>query len=65
MAMKKVVALMAIMAIFSTTVLAAPLSAAGSSDSLSAKTSLSSQTGETDAGLPSEEAQAVECRGKP
>ncbi|MDR2446580.1 MAG: hypothetical protein LBD58_04735 [Treponema sp.] len=70
--MKKVIALMVIMAIFSTTAFAAPLSVADSQDALSEEISLSSQTFETDAdlfadiqpaALTSEEAQAVEGEG--
>jgi hypothetical protein len=67
--MKKVVALMVIMAVFSTTAFAAPLSVAGSSDTLSEEISLSSQS-EADlfadvdsVALTSEEAQAVEGEG--
>jgi outer membrane lipoprotein SlyB len=72
MAMKKVIALMVIMAIFSTTAFAAPLSVAGSQDALSGEISLSSQSFETEAvlfadiqsaALTSEEAQAVEGEG--
>ncbi|MDR0556634.1 MAG: hypothetical protein LBG43_02000 [Treponema sp.] len=67
--MKKVIALIVIMAIFSTTAFAAPLSVAGSSDALSAETSLSSQS-DVDlfadvhvAALTPEQAQAVEGAG--
>ncbi|MDR2447788.1 MAG: hypothetical protein LBD58_10980 [Treponema sp.] len=70
--MKKVIALMVIMAIFSTTAFAAPLSVAGSQDALSEQISLSSLSFETDAALfadvqaaalTSEEAQDVEGTG--
>jgi outer membrane lipoprotein SlyB len=67
--MKKVIALMVIMAMFSTTVFATPLSVAGSSDALSGEISLSSQS-DADlfadvqaAALTPEEVQAVEGEG--
>ncbi|MDR1217980.1 MAG: hypothetical protein LBK73_00030 [Treponema sp.] len=65
--MKKTIALTVIMAVFSTTAFAAPLSATGSSDALSGEISLSSQPDANlfagAAALTSEEAQAAEGAG--